>query len=88
MGSTNHFRARVEILLKEKGWSFRELARKLGKSAPRIRDIVERGDPKASTLREIAEALGVAPEDLLEEVTPEEYGEAFLPTFQQQNAAN
>lgn len=81
MERTNHFRARIEIILKERGWSFRELGRQLGKSPPRVRDIVERGDPKASILKEFAEALGVSPEDLLEEVTPSEYGKKFLPTF-------
>jgi len=86
--AVNHFRARVAIVLREKGWSFRELARRLGKSPPRIQDIVDRGDPKASVLREIAEALGVTPESLLEEVSEEEYGKAFLPTFDQQSNAD
>jgi len=77
----NHFRARIELVLHEKGWSMRELARQLGKSQQRIRDIIQRGDPKASVLKEFAEALDVAPEDLLEEVTESEYGETFIPTF-------
>jgi len=80
--AVNHFRARVEILLHERGWSMRELGRAIGKSQQRTRDIIQRGDPKASVLKEFADALGVAPEDLLEEVTPEEYGEKFMPTFQ------
>lgn len=79
--NVNHFRARIEILLRDKGWSMRELARQLGKSQQRTRDIIQRGDPKASVLREFADALGVLPEELLEEVSTEEYGEAFMPTF-------
>lgn len=77
----NHFKARVELILKKKGWSVAELARRLDKSQQRIYDIIQRGDPKASTLRDFAEVLEVSPEDLLEEVTPEEYGEAFVPKF-------
>jgi len=77
----NHFRARLEIILRDKGWSFRELGRQLDKSPGSVKDIVDRGDPKASTLKAFAEALDVAPEDLLEEVTADEYGETFLPVF-------
>jgi lambda repressor-like predicted transcriptional regulator len=77
----NHFRARVEILLRDRGWSMRELARQMNKSQQRTRDIIQRGDPKTSVLKEFADALDVAPEDLLEEVSTEEYGEAFMPTF-------
>ena len=77
----NHFRARLEIVLREKGWSFRELGRQIGKSPGSVKDIVDRGDPKASVLKQFADALDVSPEDLLEEVTTEEYGEAFLPVF-------
>ncbi len=80
--NTNHFRARVQIILRDRGWSFNELARRLGKSPPRINDIVRRGDPKTSVLKEFAEILGVTLEEILEEVTPDEYGEAFMPTFE------
>lgn len=79
--NVNHFRARVEILLRERGWSFRELGRQIDKSPQALKDIVDRGDPKASTLKMIADALDVSPDDLLQEVTPEEYGEAFLPVL-------
>lgn len=82
---TNHFRARIMIILRQRGWSFNEFARQLDKTPQRVRDVVWRGDPKTSVLREYAEALGVAPEELLEEVTSEEYGEAFLPTFDEEN---
>lgn len=81
MSEVNHFRARVEIILRAKGWSIAELARQLGKSQQRVYDVIQRGDPKASLLRDFAAALHVSPESLLEEVTPEEYGEAFVPTF-------
>ena len=77
----NHFKARIELILKERGWSVAELARRLGKSQQRIYDIIQRGDPKTSTLRDFASVLDVQPEELLEEVTPEEYGEAFVPKF-------
>lgn len=81
----NHFRARMEIILRKKGWSVTELARRLGKSQQRIYDVIQRGDPKASILRDFAVALGVSPDELLEEVTSEEYGEAFVPTFNQES---
>ena len=77
----NHFRARVEILIKKKGWTLTEFARRLGKSHQRIRWLMNRGDPKTSVLKEFADALKVSPEELLEEVTIEEYGDAFLPKF-------
>lgn len=83
---TNHFRARILIILRQRGWSFNEFARQLGKTTPRVRDVVMRGDPKTSVLKEYAEALGVAPEELMEEVTPEEYGEVMLPTFEEENS--
>lgn len=80
--TVNHFRARVEILLSQRGWSVRDLAQAVGKSRQRTMDIIQRGDPKASVLKEFAEVLEVAPKDLLKEVSPAEYGKNFLPIFQ------
>jgi len=88
MSKINHFKARVEIVLRQRGWSYRELARRLDKSPPRLQDILERGDPKMTLLQEIAKVLGVPPKYLLEEVTVEEYGKAFLPTMKQPEADN
>lgn len=79
--AVNHFRARVEIILREKGWTTLELARALGKSRQRTKDIINRGDPKTSVLKEFSDALGVEIETLMTEVTPEEYGEKFIPSF-------
>ena len=76
----NHFRARIEILIRGKGWSFRDLAKAMGRSPQSLRYIINAGDPKRSVLESMATALDVTPDDLLEEVTTEEYGEAFLPT--------
>jgi len=76
----NHFRARIEIYLRQKGWSFRDLAKAMGRSPQSLRYIINAGDPKVSVLESMAGALDVTPDDLLEEVTTEEYGEAFLPT--------
>ncbi len=78
---TNHFRARVEIILHEKGWTILELARALGKSRQRTKDIVVRGDPKTSVLKEFADALGVDVTKLMKEVTAREYGKSFIPRF-------
>ncbi len=77
----NHFKARFGILLRKRGWSLTELSRHMGRSQPNIRYIVEKGNPKMSTLKEFADAFDVTSEELLEEVTVEEYGEAMLPTF-------
>ena len=79
--NVNHFRARLEILLRARGWTFTELGRQVKKSPQAVKDILDRGDPKASTLKMFADALDVSSDDLLEEVTAEEYGEAMLPVF-------
>lgn len=75
----NHFRARVEIAVSEKDSTLAELARGLNKSQTALNRILDRGNPKTSVLREIAEVLEIDPAELLEEVTLAEYGEISIP---------
>lgn len=75
----NQFKARLSIILREKGWSYADLAKAVGKSRQSLRYTVEGGNPKTSTLRLLAAALDVGMDVLLTDVSVEEYGEAFLP---------
>jgi len=77
----NHFKARVELLCKRRGLTLREIAERVGKTPQGFHDILQRGDPKASLLRDICSALHVGTDEILEEVSPDEYGEAFMPTM-------
>ncbi len=72
-------RARLQVECARKGWSLSELARRLGKSPQGLQDVLRRGNPKAETLAEIAEALEVSVARLYQPVTPEEYGRTFMP---------
>lgn len=75
----NHFRARVEIELAKRNLNVSEVARRINKTAQHVSQVLDRGDPKTSTLQEIADAIGVEPDVLLKKVTPEQYGEVMIP---------
>ena len=79
----NHFRARIVLLLRERNWSFSELGRRIGRSPQNIYNIIEQGNPRASVLKEIADVLEVTTDVLLDNVTPDEYGEALMPVARQ-----
>lgn len=56
--------AKVRRLRESKGWSLRELARRVGVTHPAI-DKIERGaDPNWSIVQRLADALGVDVQDL------------------------
>jgi len=84
MSKVNQFKARVELLCKKRGWTLRELARQMDKSPQGLHDVLQRGDPKASLLREFGQVLDVGPDELLEDVSPAEYGEEFMPTMDEE----
>ncbi len=75
----NHFRARVEMELARRNMSIAAIARSIRKTPQHVGAVVDRGNPKTSALREIAEAIGVEPGVLLNEVTAQEYGEVMIP---------
>jgi lambda repressor-like predicted transcriptional regulator len=72
-------RARLQVECARKGWSLSELARQLQKTPQGLQDVLRRGNPKAETLTQIADALGVSVAKLYRPVTPEEYGLVFMP---------
>lgn len=78
MGNVNHFRARVELLLKQKKMSQAALAKIMGVQPQSLSTILGHGSPRFSTLQKIAAALECAPEDLIKEVSPDEYA-ALMP---------
>ena len=81
MSVVNHFKARVFLLMRQQGMTQTEFADALGRSRPYVRKQLEQADPKLSLLQEIADVLACDPNELLKEVTPEEYGAAFMPHF-------
>ena len=79
MDEINHIKARVELLAARQDRTLSDVAKAMGRSPQSLQAVLERGNPVAGTLLELAEALGVTPNDLFEEVTPEEYGELRIP---------
>lgn len=78
---TNHLRARVEITARAKGLSLSEVASKMGKSPQALQAILRSGNPLYKTVSQMADALGVEPSEVMRPVTPQEYGEARMPTM-------
>ena len=56
---------KIKMLRLAKGWSQRELARRAGISQPSLSYIEEKDPTGSKALPQLAEALGVNPEDLL-----------------------
>ena len=75
----NHLKARVELLASERGKTLKDIAEAMGKSPQSLQAILERGNPLTSTVKELIETLGITMDELFQEVTPEEYGQATLP---------
>lgn len=75
----NHFKARFLIELEKRDMSIAQVARNVGKSPQHLSQVIDRGDPKSSVLRQLAESIGLETEDLLREVTLEEFGEIMIP---------
>lgn len=80
VASINHIKARIEVECRRSSITVSELARRTGRSPQALRDILVRGNPTLSTIREIAAALEVDMEELIRPVTAEEYGAAHIPT--------
>ena len=59
---------KLELLAAKKDWTWSELARRAGMSQQNMSLIKVRGSATARTICRIAAALGVEPEELLEEV--------------------
>ena len=78
-GRINHFCANIEVILANRNLRMIDLARDLEIASSTLRDMVNRGRPRESTLRRVAEALSVGVEDLVKTVTPAEYGTAIMP---------
>ncbi len=72
------FRTRIEVECDKKGISRAALARKIGKTPQTLNDMLARGNMKATVLKEVAVALGVSMEHLMEPVTDEEYAEVKI----------
>jgi len=79
MSTVNHIKARIEVECQKLGVTMAEIARRTGRSPQALQDILKRGNPTLSTLREIADAMDVEMDVLIKPVTAEEYGEAHLP---------
>ena len=81
MHKTNQFRARVEVEAKKREWSLAEVARRIDKSAQTFQDILNRGNPRVSTINQLAKLFGMTIEEFMADVTVDEYGSTFLPRF-------
>lgn len=75
----NHFKARVQLLLRQRGMTMTDLARVVGKNPQGLRDILQRGNPKLTVLREFSSALRVPITTLIKPVDEQEYGKALMP---------
>lgn len=76
--SVDSFKIRVEVECRKRGLSMTEAARRTGRTPQAFHDILRRGNPTMKTLSEIADAIGCEMEELLRNVTAEEYGRAHL----------
>jgi len=78
-GKINNLKARVQILMAERGMDMKELAQRMGVSTQTVYTILGKANPRVDTLTRFAEAFGVDVSVLLEPVTAEEYGNATIP---------
>ena len=68
---------KVEQLLRAKGWTRAELAKRAGMTGGGLVHVLGgQGNPRLNTLANMACALGVRVSDLLKEAAPEEVGQA------------
>jgi len=81
-GRINHFRANVEVLLAKRGKRMIDLARDMGVAQSTLRDMVNRGRPRESTLWRFADTLNVDVEELVKTISPEEYGKVMIPRIE------
>jgi lambda repressor-like predicted transcriptional regulator len=76
--STNKFRARVEVECARRGWTFAELARRLGITPQALHATLGRYAHRRTTIDKIAAAFGLSVDEIETHVTPAEYGEAMM----------
>lgn len=78
-GKINNLKARVQVLMAERGIDIKELAHRMGVSTQTVYTILGKANPRVDTLTRIADAFDVETSTLLEPVTAEEYGKATMP---------
>lgn len=76
---TKQLRARVKVECARRGMTLTALAKRCGRSAQWLNDVLGRENPKLDTLRLLADALGCPVARLVKPVTTEEFGKAMMP---------
>jgi len=91
-GTINHRRARVELLCAACGWSFRDLARAMGRTYQGLVGALNRRPAMARTAAvldaDLCRAFGCPLHHVQKPVTPAEYGGRMIPRYDERMEAH